>query len=144
MATVTTDSRHYTDIADAIRAKGVSGSFLPAQMADAIGRISGGGLTVAGASRTEIVTVGANSVTTPVSALEYFGYAAPFPNLTIIALDPFTADAELGYFASRSTSGSTPMGWWRWRNNAINWPNTFNTSWDTRLVEGKKYLVIEW
>ena len=143
MATVITNDRHYTDIADAIRAKGVDGSFLPSQMASAIGSISGG-LSVAAASKAEIVTIGANSVTNPVAALEYFGYAAPFPNLTIIALDPLTADAELGYFASRSTSGSTPMGWWRWRNSAINWPSTFNTSWDTRLVEGKKYLVIEW
>lgn len=143
MAVIKTDSRHYNDIADAIRAKGVSGSFLPTQMADAIGRISGSGLSVDGASKAEIVTVGANSVTNPVAALEYFGYAAPFPNLTIIALDPLTADAEFGYFASRS-SNLSPMGWWRWRNNAINWPNTFNTSWDTRLVEGSKYLVIEW
>ena len=44
MAIVTTDNKHYTDIADAIRNKGVSGSFTPAQMSAAIGQIeiSGG------------------------------------------------------------------------------------------------------
>lgn len=42
MAIVTTDSRHYEDIADAIRAKGVSGSFSPSQMAGAIGQIQAG------------------------------------------------------------------------------------------------------
>lgn len=43
MATVTTDSQNYSDIADAIRAKGISGSFMPAQMANAVSQIQGGG-----------------------------------------------------------------------------------------------------
>lgn len=42
MAKVLTDSKHYTNIAEAIRAKGVNGSFMPEQMASAIGSIEGG------------------------------------------------------------------------------------------------------
>lgn len=42
MAIVTTDNKHYSDIADAIRTKGVSGSFTPSQMASAIEQIEGG------------------------------------------------------------------------------------------------------
>lgn len=42
MAIITTDSQHYTDIGNAIRAKGVSGSFTPAQMSSAIESIEGG------------------------------------------------------------------------------------------------------
>jgi hypothetical protein len=45
MATGYTDDQHYQDIADAIRAKGVSGEFTPAQMAEAIGDIGAGGGT---------------------------------------------------------------------------------------------------
>lgn len=43
MAIVTTDSKNYSDIAEAIRNKGVSGSFKPNQMAAAIEQIEGGG-----------------------------------------------------------------------------------------------------
>lgn len=43
MAIVTTDNKHYSDIAEAIRNKGVSGSFKPEQMAAAIESIEGGG-----------------------------------------------------------------------------------------------------
>ena len=46
MAIVTTNDQHYSDIADAIRAKGVSGSFSPAQMPAAIESIEGGGATI--------------------------------------------------------------------------------------------------
>ena len=48
MATVLTDNQHYSDIADAIRAKGVSGTFLPSEMADAIASITGGLYHVSG------------------------------------------------------------------------------------------------
>lgn len=40
MAIVTTDNKHYSDIADAIRNKGVNGLFTPSQMAAAIGSIT--------------------------------------------------------------------------------------------------------
>ena len=43
MAIVTTNNQNYIDIADAIRAKGVSGTFKPSEMANAITSISGGG-----------------------------------------------------------------------------------------------------
>lgn len=43
MAIITTNSKNYYDIADAIRAKGISGSFTPAQMANAVSQIKGGG-----------------------------------------------------------------------------------------------------
>lgn len=42
MATVLTDNQHYSDIADAIRAKGVSGTFRPSEMATAIASIPSG------------------------------------------------------------------------------------------------------
>lgn len=134
------------NLAEAVTAKGVD--TLPTASFDTIatniGLIEGGGgINVASAVKTKIVTVGANSVTNSVAALEYFGYAAPFPNLTIIALDAFTVNNEFGFFVSQD-GYSSGQRWWRWRDNAINWPNTFNTSWDTRLVEGKKYLIIEW
>lgn len=50
MAIVTTNDQHYSDIADAIRAKGVNGVFKPAQMAGAISNIptGGGGVDLAG------------------------------------------------------------------------------------------------
>jgi len=41
MATVTTDSKNYEDIADAIREQGVEGSFKPSEMASAIMSIEG-------------------------------------------------------------------------------------------------------
>ena len=44
MAKVITDNRNYTDIANAIRSKGVDGSFKPNEMANAIECISSGGL----------------------------------------------------------------------------------------------------
>lgn len=43
MATVLTDNQHYGDIADAIRAKGGEGTFLPSEMAVAIAAIPAGG-----------------------------------------------------------------------------------------------------
>lgn len=43
MATVLTDNRHYGDIADAIRAKGAEGTFLPSEMATAIASLPDGG-----------------------------------------------------------------------------------------------------
>lgn len=42
MSKIVTDSKNYSDIADAIRAKGISGTFKPNEMADAIESISGG------------------------------------------------------------------------------------------------------
>lgn len=42
MAKVLTDSKNYEDIADAIRSKGVSGTFKPSEMADAIESIPSG------------------------------------------------------------------------------------------------------
>lgn len=47
MAIVKTDSKYYSDIADAIRSRGVSGSFKPSQMSCAIGSIATGGTAVA-------------------------------------------------------------------------------------------------
>lgn len=46
MAIVTTDDQNYKDIADAIREKGVAGSFTPAQMAGAIGTIDSADYTL--------------------------------------------------------------------------------------------------
>lgn len=46
MAVIKTDSRHYNDIADAIRAKGISGYFKPSQMSDAIADISTDGVSI--------------------------------------------------------------------------------------------------
>lgn len=43
MATVLTDNQHYSDIADAIRAKGAEGTFLPSEMAAAIALLPSGG-----------------------------------------------------------------------------------------------------
>lgn len=46
MSKIVTDSQNYSDIADAIRAKGVSGTFKPNEMADAIESISSGGAEI--------------------------------------------------------------------------------------------------
>lgn len=43
MSKVVTDNKHYSDIAEAIRDKGVNGAFKPSEMADAILSISGSG-----------------------------------------------------------------------------------------------------
>lgn len=43
MSKVITDNQHYSDIADAIRAKGISGAFKPAEMPAAIEQIQSGG-----------------------------------------------------------------------------------------------------
>lgn len=48
MGKIVTDSQNYSDIADAIRAKGISGTFKPNEMADAIESISSGGITPSG------------------------------------------------------------------------------------------------
>ena len=48
MAIVTTDNQHYSDIADAIRAKGASGSFKPSEIAAAIAALNAGGSLVSG------------------------------------------------------------------------------------------------
>ena len=42
MAYVVTNDQHYSDIADAIRAKGISGTFKPDEMASAVGQIRTG------------------------------------------------------------------------------------------------------
>lgn len=112
------------------------------EIADAEGDGVDEALTVASAKKCEIALVGANTVANPVMALEYFGYTAPYPNLTIIALDALSANNEFGYFTSQQDSNG--VRWWRMRDGAINWPSTFNNSWDTRLVAGSRYLVIEW
>lgn len=48
MSKVVTDSKHYTDIAEAIRGKGVEGSFKPSEMAAAIEEILSGGIIPSG------------------------------------------------------------------------------------------------
>ena len=48
MSKVVTDSKHYTDIAEAIRGKGVEGSFKPSEMAAAIEEIPSGGIIPSG------------------------------------------------------------------------------------------------
>lgn len=48
MSIVYTDDKHYSDIADAIRSKGVSGTFKPDEMAQAVLDIPSGGITPTG------------------------------------------------------------------------------------------------
>ena len=64
MAIVTTNDRHYSEIADSIRAKGVSGSFTPNEMADAINLITDNGAvtgTFTFASKSFYVTITHNA-----------------------------------------------------------------------------------
>lgn len=107
----------------------------------------GGGIDVKSAARCEIVTVGANTVTNPVEAVSYFGYSATYPGLAIILLDTLNSDDQFGFIATKkgvTQSGASGSPWWRWRSGSFNWPGTFNSSWSAYLVEGTKYLVIEW
>lgn len=142
MSKIVTDSKNYSDIADAIRAKGISGTFKPNEMADSIESISGGSIDVKSAVRCEIVTVGANTVSNPVDAVSYFGQSSPYKGFAIILLDSPTTQNQLG--AVMSKPSATTLFWWRWRDNELNWPSTFNNTWDTRLVEDSEYLVLEW
>lgn len=200
MAIVTTNSQNYSDIADAIRAKGVNGSFKPYEMPDAIANMPSGGITPTGkkditdmlvnnvenyaeaqvidinlvaenikkdvrilgitgsfegsgsisvpaATSCEIITIGANTVSNPIEALAFFGYTAPYKNIAIVLLDTPTIQNQFGFVVVKkgtTSSGISSTPWWRWRDNAVVWPNTFSTAWDAKLVENSKYLVIEW
>lgn len=59
MAIVTTNDQNYSNIADAIRAKGVNGVFKPSEMADAIASIpTGGGASYVDVTLTQDYTAG--------------------------------------------------------------------------------------
>jgi len=72
MAKVLTDSIHYTSIADAIRAKGISGSFMPEQMASAIERIEGS------AEITDSIAVTERDAQGHVLAVDFYGTIVPW------------------------------------------------------------------
>lgn len=110
--------------------------------ADAIESISGGSIDVKSAARCEIVTVGANTVSNPVDAIGYFGQESPYKGFIIVLLDTPTIQNQLG--AVMCKPSATAPYWWRWRDSSLNWPSSFNNTWDTRLVEDSKYLVLEW
>lgn len=139
-----------TTVANAIRSKGGTSEQLsfPDGMAEAIAAIpSGGGIDVKSATRCEIITIGANTVSNPIEALEFFGYTAPYDGIAIVLLDTPTTQNQFGFSVIKkgtTSSGVNSTPWWRWRDNAVVWPNTFSTAWDAKLVENSKYLVIEW
>lgn len=136
-------AREYDNIADAISAVNGEVSEQSTKIADILEALegkAGGGIDVKSATRCEIVTIGTNTVANPVDALSYFGYSSPYAGFAVILLDTPTTQNQLGVVMSKPSA--TALFWWRWRDNSKNWPSSFNNSWDTRLVEGSKYLVI--
>ena len=73
MANVKTDSRHYRDIADAIRAKGVSGSFMPSQMAAAVSDIPVSSDT----TLTDCVLITARDANGYATKVDFYGTTIP-------------------------------------------------------------------
>lgn len=112
MSKIVTDSKNYSDIADAIRAKGISGTFKPNEMADAIESIEGGGdvpdyslviTQLAAGKASEVVWYGEEI---PDYGLTYYGYQArrllkrgtPITRIGNAALQNATIDIASDFF----------------------------------------------
>ena len=100
MPIVTTDSRTYSDIAEAIRGKGVDGTFKPHEMAQAIEGIQGGGADIA-----EVIVVKARDENGWPTEIDFYG--------TIVY--PHTFGGNVSWASSRRDMINGPM--------KINWKN---------------------
>lgn len=114
MSKIVTDSKNYSDIADAIREKGVKGSFKPAEMADAVRSIPSGGGSIPEMTLIidKLSTSGVPAECTwygneiPDHTLRYFGYQSrrllkkgtSITRIGTQALGNATIDVEEGFF----------------------------------------------
>lgn len=150
MATITTNSRHYADIADAIRAKGIDGTFLPSQMASAISGMQLGSNALSSdyyTIKSKVVTVGANTVSTPLQAAQYFS-AAVGSSVGVVGWSLVGSEysnvnnqsiTHLTYF--NADSGETVRFYYRIRDGAISTLDHFY-DYALKLVEGTDYCVL--
>lgn len=72
MSKVVTDNKHYSDIAEAIRSKGVEGRFKPAEMAGAIETIPSGGAEI-----TDGIVIKARRTDGYITEVDFYGEVVP-------------------------------------------------------------------
>lgn len=130
------------DLAEAVTAKGVD--TLPTASFDTIATNIGlieGGISVDAASAIETVTIGANTVANPVSAVQYLGKSSYPKGCLIVLLDNVTVNNQIVFICLKPNAYGS---WCRYRDNAFNYPDTLNETWSAFIVEGTRYLIIEY